>query len=186
MKKINEIIKGERIELRRLRTTEENFEFIKNLASSNKDHFLPWDESLYNLKDFQQRIDYFYGINYGWENNKEWHFGIFLKDALIGVLNLRTFGDAKADLGLGIDKAHTRKGYMQEAVLLLEKEFFTKGFNKITWRVDEKNTASIELAKKLGYNCEGLLKDDCQEKDGFSSLYQYAKLKSDWNKKNAR
>jgi RimJ/RimL family protein N-acetyltransferase len=68
--------------------------------------------------------------------------------------------DKKAELGYWLANNYRGNGYMMEAVRLLEQELFKNGFNKIIIRNDVLNKGSVNVAKNLGYELEGVLKQD--------------------------
>ncbi|MBN2657392.1 MAG: GNAT family N-acetyltransferase [Spirochaetales bacterium] len=51
------------------------------------------------------------------------------------------------------------KGYMSEAVAVLEKALFETGFHRIIIRCDEENILSGNIPRRLGYTREGTMRD---------------------------
>ena len=49
---------------------------------------------------------------------------------------------------------------MMESVHMLEQELFRNGFNKVIIHTDVLNKNSVNVAKKLGYELEAILKQD--------------------------
>lgn len=184
MTDISEILTGPRIELRRLKIDKKSFEQVCAYEERNQTRFVQWDED--HVMNFEQCAKYFVLINRLWNQKENWNFGVYLTDDLIGLANLHAYNsdDLKASIAFSIDKDHLRKGFATEAIKLLENEFFSKSIvNRIAWQADVENIASIELAKKVGYTYEGLMRSFAKYKDGtFHDMHQYAKLKSDWEK----
>lgn len=71
---------------------------------------------------------------------------------------------------------------MQEAVKLLEKELFNKEINKIIIRTDVGNLKSTNVAKKLGYCFDGIMRQDLyrQREDCFRDINVFSKLKGEY------
>ena len=91
---------------------------------------------------------------------------------------------ASGEIGYYMAEEYTGKGYMTEAVLALESEFFKRGINRIQICADKDNTASINVAKRCGYKLEGIMRDNSLSAFGRSlqSTAIYSKLKSEWEK----
>ena len=66
----------------------------------------------------------------------------------------------KVELGYWLAKDYRGHGYIMESVAVLEKELFKNGFNKIIIHTDVLNKNSVNIAKKLGYKLEAVLKQD--------------------------
>jgi ribosomal-protein-alanine N-acetyltransferase len=65
----------------------------------------------------------------------------------------------RGEIGFNLAKAHWRKGLMLEAVTaVIEYGFREMGLNRIEGYVLPENVASTALLKKLGFQCEGLLR----------------------------
>lgn len=66
--------------------------------------------------------------------------------------------------------------------LMLKYVFETLQFDKVQFRVDERNTRSRKAIEKIGGTLEGILKKDMLMPDGFKrNTCCYAILKEDWN-----
>ena len=89
-----------------------------------------------------------------WKDLKEADYNIFLKNGeLIGQINMKNinYKTASGEIGYYMGKKYTGKGYMTEAVLALEAEFFKRGIKRIIICTDKNNTASINVARRCGY-----------------------------------
>lgn len=83
------------------------------------------------------------------------------------------------EIGYWISSEFTRKGYMTEAVGIIEKEVFDNfGINRISIKCDERNKASSGVAKKCGYKFEGKLREYSYNGyfKGFRNMLFYSKL----------
>jgi RimJ/RimL family protein N-acetyltransferase len=87
-----------------------------------------------------------------------------------------------AEVGITVSPAHQRKGYAKEALAgILDYLFSIDGFHRVTETVDAENIASIQLMKSLGFREEGYFLENSFFKGRWSSEYQYAMLKREWN-----
>ena len=83
---------------------------------------------------------------------------------MISALNINE--NAKSmEIGYWISSRFCGKGYMQEAVSLLEKEFFEQGINRIVIKTDILNVKSANVAQRCGYILEGVLRQESFSKN---------------------
>ena len=123
-----------------------------------------------------------------WQNLKEADYNIFLKNGeLIGQINMKNinYKIASGEIGYYMGEEYTGKGYMTEAVLALESEFFKRGLKKIKICADKNNIASINVAKRCGYKLEKILHNNAVSASGRGkrSTAVYTKTRSEWEKK---
>lgn len=65
--------------------------------------------------------------------------------------------------------------------LMLTYAFETLGFEKVEFRIDERNTKSRKAVEKIGATLEGIMRKDTLMKDGFRrSTCCYGIIKSEW------
>ena len=65
--------------------------------------------------------------------------------------------------------------------LMLQYAFETLEFDKVEFRIDERNTASRKAVEKIGATLEGILRKDTLMQDGFKrSTCCYGILKDEW------
>lgn len=101
----------------------------------------------------------------------------------IGTLNFSNidFKNQKAEFGILIAKKFWGKGYATEAAQRsLEYGFQEMNLNKIYLKVFNDNQSAINLYKKLGFNEEGLLKEDIYKDGEFKNVKVMSLLKKDW------
>jgi ribosomal-protein-serine acetyltransferase len=103
---------------------------------------------------------------------------------LAGLVQLKDIDQqsAKREIGAFVDRMHEGTRIMTEALTaLIENEFIVNGMNKLFLRTAENNLAARRLAEKLGFENEGLLKEDFRGQDGtFINLVYYGLRKSQW------
>ncbi len=73
----------------------------------------------------------------------------------------------KCELAYFMDAAYRRQGLMQEALnLLLELLFHSLHFNKVLCRVAPENEASLRMLECIGFEREGLIRNDFRSGHG--------------------
>ncbi|MBE6446615.1 MAG: GNAT family N-acetyltransferase [Alphaproteobacteria bacterium] len=120
-----------------------------------------------------------------WQDLKEADYNIYLKDGtLIGQINMKDidYKIACGEIGCYMGEEYTGKGYMTEAILALESEFFNRGMNRIQICTEKGNVMSRRLAERCGYQLEGIMRDNDLSASGkaIRSTAIYSKLKSEW------
>ena len=80
---------------------------------------------------------------------------------------------------LGQDLIQQQNSIIQEAIKLVENEFFSNGIIRLTIRADVENEKSNNVAKKAGYTFEGTLRKSqynmCMHE--FRDINLYSKIK---------
>src|SRR5665213_3667519 len=97
--------------------------------------------------------------------------GIFLKEnkMLIGQICAKDINQRvpKCELGYFLDKKYYEKGFGSEAVKLFSDYCFEKiGFEKITLRIEPKNSASKRVAENCGFKYIGTAEKDFRSTEG--------------------
>lgn len=103
---------------------------------------------------------------------------------LIGDCAIKLFEHKNkiAEIGMTISHLEQRKGYAKEALRGLMAFLFNEyNVNRIQEIIDTENTASLALIKSLGFKQEGHFIENCYSKGKWTSEYQYAMLKSEWD-----
>jgi RimJ/RimL family protein N-acetyltransferase len=77
-------------------------------------------------------------------------FGIFLGDALIGVLNDTEISGDTIEMGYALHPDHWNRGYMSEAFSTVINYLHTRGFTTVTAGAFEENVASLRVMQKCG------------------------------------
>jgi RimJ/RimL family protein N-acetyltransferase len=119
------------------------------------------------------------------KKKKKVEYGIYLDNLYIGNISIFDLNEKSksGEIGYWLVSNQTRKGYVTEAVKVLEKEFFENhDLNRIQIKCDERNEASFGVAKKCGYIFEGKYRQDnySQYFKDFRNTLVYSKLKSEY------
>lgn len=150
-------IKGEQLQLQR--SLPSHASAVWQYVKDNQDFFMKWQNTCW--KNEKEIADYFTELNSD-KDAKDIYYTIFLGDKIIGTINcwdISTWRMA-CQLGYEINPEYAGKGYMTEAVDLLVKELISAGFVRIKIECATENIASMKLAEKAGFICEGIMKKD--------------------------
>lgn len=96
-------------------------------------------------------------------------YGVWSKDKLIGQIAVQNvkWDLREADAGYYIDAEMRQQGYATEAMTLVLNHLMRDlNFNRLTIRTLPENNESLRLAKKLGFQQEGLLRSGFVTGDG--------------------
>jgi ribosomal-protein-serine acetyltransferase len=185
MKKFKDTLKGKRIILKRTIPTIDLAKTIFSVVDANRSHlapWFPWEE--FTLKE-EDSMKYLLDKEEETEKGKKVEYGIYVNNEYVGNIGVFDISEKNksVEIGYWLSSNFTRKGYMTEAVKIVEKEFF-KHFkvNRIQIKCDDDNEASIGVAKKCNYVFEGKLRKDDYSKRfrKFRNTVIFSKLKSEF------
>ena len=103
-------------------------------------------------------------------------------DRCLGLVNYHDghIRSKRAAIGYIVDPARQRQGIATEAVsAMLDFCFGELGLHRVQAFIHPDNTASRALVEKLGFRCEGLLRDNLRVGDVWRSDMLYALLETD-------
>lgn len=180
-------LKGQRISLKMVEPTIECGKEKFELIDSNREHLKFWFEWVAGTKKVEDTLKFLFIICDEISKGEKAVYGIYLENKLIGDISIFNLSEQKrsGEIGYWMSKDYTQKGYMTEAVKILESEAFeTQGLNRIVIQCDERNIASSGVAKKCEYQFEGKLREDSLSSDlnNFRNTLIFSKLKSDYDK----
>ena len=145
--------------------------------------WLPWIDTTLRPED---ELAYLAGpCAEGWERKRSFRYAIRLASTgeFAGFVALETVNEThrKGEVGYWLSDAHVGHGYMQEAVLALERAAFAAGLNRLVIRNDTRNARSVRVALATGHRLEGILRQDHWDAvaERFVDTNVFAKLKSD-------
>ncbi|MBD5388651.1 GNAT family N-acetyltransferase [bacterium] len=159
---MNITLAGKRIKLMHLEPSMHNAKLVYDVLIKNKDFLLPWMQWLNGIKSAKDTHNFLIQSDHKWENDSTYEYFIVLNDTIIGACGAVVVDKAnkKAELGYWLANDYRGRGYMMDAIDLLERELFKNGFNKIIIHTDVRNKNSINIARKMGYTLEAVLKQD--------------------------
>ena len=169
------------ITLRRL--TRENAQEKFDLIVKNHDHLMPWMpwadlyhddiEVMYTFTDSE--IEKF-------DNGTTFGYDIYYQDQLVGSIDFHEIseGNCRVELGYWVGAEFTGKGIATRAAAAMTKYAFEKlGMNRVAILACTDNTPSINVAKRLGFVEEGILRQYSVLPDGTHDTVVYSKTKAD-------
>jgi len=112
-----------------------------------------------------------------------WALELKSEPGLIGTAGVFGWHRAwhKCLTGFEIDKKHAGQGLMREALgAIFDWSFATMALNRIEAQIHPDNAASRALAKRLGFQEEGLMREVGFWSGAYHDLVQYALLRRDW------
>lgn len=139
-----------------------NAKLVYDVEIKNKEFLLPWLLWVLDIKSPKDIHNFLIQSDKKWEKDSAYEYFIVLNDEIIGACGAVVVDkiNKKAELGYWLANDYRGNGYVMEAVRLLEQELFKNGFNKIIILNDVLNAASVNVARKSGYELEAVLKQD--------------------------
>jgi RimJ/RimL family protein N-acetyltransferase len=103
---------------------------------------------------------------------------------LIGDVYVRLHDNLKqAEIGFTLAPAYQKRGYATEAVrAVLDRLFRLQGLHKVTGECDARNKASAALMERLGFQREGLLRQQTYIKGEWTDDLIYGLLGTEWGR----
>jgi RimJ/RimL family protein N-acetyltransferase len=101
---------------------------------------------------------------------------------LIGDVYVRLHDNLRqAEIGFTLDPAYQKMGFAFEAVsAVLDRLFRVQGLHKVTAECDARNTRSAALLERLGFQREGLLRQQTFIKGEWTDDLLYGLLAPEW------
>jgi len=112
-----------------------------------------------------------------------WAVALRDDDACVGMVNYHNadLRNRNAEIGYFIHPAHHRQGIAAEAVgALLDHCFATLGLHRVQAVIDPDNEASRALAGRLGFRCEGMLRETMFLGGAWRNDLVYGLLRREW------
>jgi len=170
-----QLIKTERLTLRRFTLNDINDVYVKWSSSQDSDF---WQKPHKSIEETEQEINE-YIINY---SKKNWYmWAINFEDELIGLVCGNELNDefSRICIGYCLTKSHWNKGIATEASKALIELFFDIGFNRVYSYHNPLNPASGKVMEKCGMKYEGRIRGGSMYRGEICDCLQYAILKSD-------
>lgn len=104
-------------------------------------------------------------------------------DAFVGWCAMFRWNPVHRSLGIGycLDEPAWGRGHATEAVrALLHWAYQTLDLNRVEAELDTRNVASARVLEKLGFQREGLRREDCVVNGEVSDSWIYGLLRRDW------
>lgn len=172
-------IQGSRIVLRQHRA--EFAELIFSYVERDRERlnrYLSWIEFTRTLDDV---LSYISLATLKWEAHEMYDYGIFetVSGHYIGNLGVHSISwdHQKCEIGYWLLGEFEGRGFMTEAVALLEKTCFELGFHRIEIRCAPDNARAWRLPQRSGYRLEAHLHEDTLDAQGRRDTLVFSKLR---------
>ncbi len=119
----------------------------------------------------------------------EWGVARQDNDRIIGTCTLAQLDpqNRRAEIGYALGSAHWNQGLMSEAVAtLLDYAFGTLALHRIEADTDPRNSASLRLLEKLGFQKEGYFRERWIVGDEIQDAVMFGLLAPEWARRQAQ
>jgi len=182
-----EKIEGDRIILERARPSFKLAEELLVLVEESRTHLLPWLPWANKNKTPEDEYAWLFDwCEKNWNEKLGYAYIIREKNSgkLLGSIDFIEVNETHktGEIGYWLRSSAVGNGYMHEALLLLEKEGFKQGLNRIVIRNDPRNIRSGNVAERAGFHLDGVLRQDRYSDDEklFADTNVWSKLKSEY------
>ena len=181
IKQLSEKLTGKRIYLKKheLGLAKTMYDYI----IKDKDRlaqFLPWADYINEVADEENYIKMTHDK---WKQGTLFDYGLYLNDndLYIGNIGVHSIEWAhnKAEIGYWILGDFEGKGYMSDAVSILDKHLFAEGFHRVQIRCSDLNERSEKVPLRCDYIYEGTAREDSIEKGKYRNTKTFSKLSTD-------
>ena len=175
---------GARIKLKRfnIALAEQMYAYVDR-DRNRLEKFLPWPPAIQSVAD---EIKFIEDSRKKWDDFDTFGFAIFRSNDNEYLGNVSAFGldwkNELCEIGYWIFGDFEGKGFMIEAVALLEKVLFELGFNRLVIRCEPDNQRSALIPRRLSYFYEGISRQIKLDNGKYRDLEVYSKLRSDISK----
>ena len=150
---------------------------LYELVIKNQEHLSKWFPWVWDVKSVNDSRAYIISRLELLSRGKSVYCGVIYKDKLVGVLDFVSIDkqNKKSDIGYWIDANYQGKGIMSKAVkALIDYGINYLDLKKFIILCDTKNNKSCNIAKRLGFSQEGLLKEHLVVNGERRDFYMYA------------
>ena len=181
----NDVLKGKRLELIRTIPTLAFSEVLFETVDSNREHLKPWFPWVNQTLSSEDSYNYLLDKEEKTKRKEIIEYGIYYLNQYIGNISIFDLNNIvkSGEIGYWISKEYTNKGFMTEAVKILEKEFFEHfEFNRLQIKSDFLNEASKKVALNCNFKTEGILRENRYNNyfENIRSTIIFSKLRSEY------
>ncbi len=156
---------------------------IFDACNANREHigkFLPWIDNTKSVDDTMGFVEESL-TQYG--NNDGWQAGIWHDNQLVGMIGYLFWNTVNhhTEIGYWLAESATGQGIMTRCARELTRYAFeTVKLNRVVIRCDVDNHASAGVAKRLGYQHEGIERQGIKSRDRYVNVHVYSLLAEEW------
>ena len=156
---------------------------IFNLAMANKEHLGTWMAWVEDTKEIADTKKFITHALEGFAKGEKLVCTIYYQGKIAGLIDLHSIRKShkKASIGYWLDSSLQGRGVMSKSLQALCAFAFEKlELNKLIILCDKENIKSQNVAKRVGFQEEGLLKQELKVHNEFRDFYRYALLKEEF------
>lgn len=153
------------------------------LVNKNREFLKPWLAWVPAIQEEKNSLKFIQDSQQEREAGTNLALGIWKNQILVGSIGLHHIEAAhrKASIGYWLDQTATGQGIMTRSVAALIKYGFeTLQLNRLEIRAAVNNTASRQVAKRLNFKYEGIMRQAEWVNEQFLDQAVYSLLKADW------
>ena len=140
---------------------------------------IPWAEA---VVDEQTARGFLQRYADGAANDERRIYGLYVDDELVGGTLFRVFDTVSStcEIGVWLSSAARGRGLVTEAVrAMVDWAMDVRGIHRVEWRCSPENTASSAVARRLGMQREGLLRESFPHRGRAEDVEVWALLASE-------
>jgi ribosomal-protein-serine acetyltransferase len=162
---------------------ERHAEALYTLVDANRPHlraWLPWVDEQRGVEDSRAFLR---GAMAQYGDNEGFQAGIWVGDALAGVIGQHhvDWRNRTTSLGYYLGAAYQGRGLMTRACQLVVTHCFRElGLHRVEIRVEPRNERSRAIPERLGFRQEGVLREAFWLYDRYVDVVVYGLLAEEW------
>ncbi|NCX96404.1 MAG: N-acetyltransferase [Chitinophagia bacterium] len=173
----------------KLRTfTETDATLLFECIEQNRAHLTPWINWIAHATTYQHIVKFIKDSLHALSTQESMYLAIWYEDKLIGSLNIQDWHKKakRAQIGYWISKEYEGKGIVTLCMHRLMTFMFRQmDINKIELHFTIKNTKSAQVAQRLGFTTEGIIRQSLVRNGIIEDLVIAGLLKQEWKNKNS-
>ena len=154
------------------------------IIDKNKNYLRPWMEWVKYHTEPQDTFDWIKTLKMDDLYTGDQVWGIRFENRLVGTIGCHRGAAAirHIEIGYWLDLDVTGRGIMTRSVAaVIDHAIKVWDANRVMIRTDVKNIKSQGIPNRLGFQKDGILRDDAQTDGKFSDSYIYMLLAREWN-----
>ncbi|MBD2092099.1 GNAT family N-acetyltransferase [Microcoleus sp. FACHB-1515] len=164
-------------------------EILFALVDQNRDRLRQWLSWVDDSRSLQDTEKFIQDSLQEFESDRGFAAGIWFQHQLVGSLGLHDIcqRDRKATIGYWLSKTAEGKGIMTNACRgIINYLFEEQKLHRLTIRVQPENHRSRAIPERLGFQKEGILRQDNWMYDRYIDLIVYGLLADEWQRDRAQ
>ena len=154
------------------------------LTNKNRTYLKRWLPWLDRNKTPEDSLRFVEGCRDRYVNREALEAGLFSTNKLVGMIGFNTIDwtARRSEIGYWIDAEHQGKGLITQGCrTLIDHGFNELDLNRIEIRCATGNNRSRAIPERIGFTCEGIMRQTEWLYDHFEDHCLYALLRSEWS-----